>query len=139
MECGSFDRLLLYGGAAIAERTAIIVAGDAPYMRSRRKYYFQTAGELGSMAKTLTHVGYTFTIEQEILDEIPSHARYYSSVHKDGKKRSFDLARKGVFIERIIVLRKTEAKAEFKEQGPEIKSPENAAKNHRLLDYVVAP
>jgi acyl-CoA synthetase (AMP-forming)/AMP-acid ligase II len=28
MECGSFDKLLLCGGAAIAERTAIVVAGE---------------------------------------------------------------------------------------------------------------
>jgi SAM-dependent methyltransferase len=87
-------------------RYAVIVAGDAPYTRKGRKRYFQTATKLGELGCTLVHDGYTFRTVKMILDSIPSSARYYSAVHKDGKKGNRDTDRKGVRLERILILRK---------------------------------
>ena len=85
---------------------AVIVAGDAPYTRKGKKRYFGTARELGELASGLVEHNYTFKIVETIRDSIPSYSRYYSAVHKDGKKNNRDVGRKGVRLERILVLRK---------------------------------
>jgi hypothetical protein len=62
---------------------------------------------LGSLATKLSHLGYTFKLQDEFVDDIPAHARYYSAVHKDGKRGA---ARKGVQVERIIILTKVKSR-----------------------------
>jgi len=90
-------------------RHAVIVAGDAPCVVRGKTKFFKTAHELGKLATTLTTGGYTFEVETTIVDEIPSHARYYSAVHKDGKLAASDAKRKGVRLERIVVLKKVKS------------------------------
>jgi len=89
---------------------AVIIAGDAPWTCGTEKRFFATAQELGDLGTRLSYSGFTFRIEARMLDEIPAHARYYSSVHKDGRKSRKDPGRKGVRLERIIVLRKVECR-----------------------------
>jgi SAM-dependent methyltransferase len=91
-------------------RYAIIVAGDAPHTRKGKRRYFHTGTELGRLACGLIEDGYTFRVVETIRDSIPSHARYYSAVHKDGKMRNGDVNRKGVSLERILVLRKVKCR-----------------------------
>jgi hypothetical protein len=57
------------------------------------------------LATQLVDDGFTFRIEKVIVDEIPAHARYYAAVHKDGGRKN-NAQRKGVILERIVVLRK---------------------------------
>jgi hypothetical protein len=89
---------------------AVIVAGDAPYIRGGKKRYFRTATRLGKLGRGLNEGGYTFRVVETIRDSIPSYARYYSAVHKDGKKNNGDDGRKGVRVERILVLRKVKCR-----------------------------
>lgn len=90
-------------------RYAVIIAGDAPCLVDGQRGFFKTAQQLGKLATTLVTAGYTFEVEATIVDEIPSHARYYSAIHKDGKLASGDAKRKGVRLERIVVLKKVKA------------------------------
>lgn len=92
---------VLKGGGA-----AVIVAGDAPYKRRGKKLYFRTATQVGRIAGDIEQDGYTFEVRSSILDSIPSHSRYYSAVHKDGKKSVTHKDRRGVRYERILVLKK---------------------------------
>jgi len=85
---------------------AVIVAGDAPYTRRGKRRYFGTATKLGELASQMVQDNYTFRIVETIRDSIPSCSRYYSAVHKDGKKNNRDNGRKGVKLERILILRK---------------------------------
>jgi SAM-dependent methyltransferase len=94
---------------------AVIVAGDAPYSRKGKKRYFRTATKLGKLAQSLMEHGYTFRVVAIVPDSIPSSSRYYSAVHKDGKKTNSDNGRKGVRVERILVLRKVKCRS----KGPE--------------------
>lgn len=91
-------------------RHAVIVAGDAPITVDKRRAFFKTAEHLGALATTLVNDGYTFEVEATVVDDIPAHARYYAAVHKDGKKGSGEDGRKGVHVERIVVLKKVAAK-----------------------------
>jgi hypothetical protein len=84
------------------KRYAVVVAGDVPYELRRKKKIFKTASELARLASQVSHDGYTFRRVLTIRDDIPSHSRYYSSVHKDNNS----IRRKGILVERIVVLRK---------------------------------
>lgn len=86
---------------------AVIISGDAPYVVRNRKKFLRIAHVLGSLATKLSHLGYTFKLQDEFVDDIPAHARYYSAVHKDGKRGA---ARKGVQVERIIILTKVKSR-----------------------------
>jgi hypothetical protein len=88
---------------------AVIVAGDAPRYSKGKRSFFRTAEELASLASDLTHGGFTFRTEAMFVDSIPAHARYYSAVHKDGRQGMRLEERKGVHVERIVVLRKVPA------------------------------
>jgi hypothetical protein len=85
---------------------AIVIGGDAPINANGSRRFFRTADELGFLATTISFSGYGFKREATVLDGIPAHARYYSAVHKDGKKSNSDSGRKGVRLERIVILRK---------------------------------
>jgi site-specific DNA-methyltransferase (adenine-specific) len=88
---------------------AVIVAGDAPRYSKGKRSFFRTAEELASLASDLTHGGFTFRTETMFVDSIPAHARYYSAVHKDGRQGTRLEERKGVHVERIVVLKKVPA------------------------------
>jgi SAM-dependent methyltransferase len=88
---------------------AVIVAGDAPYRVGAERRFFRTAEELGALAGKLTLAGYKLKSEGVMVDNIPAHARYYSCVHKDGGSDGDDAERKGVRLERIIVMKKVNA------------------------------
>lgn len=90
-------------------RYAVIVAGDAPIATDGERRFFKCAEELGALATGLVSDGFTFKVDESIVDDIPAHARYYAAVHKDGNKGRHDAGRKGVRLERIIVLKKVEA------------------------------
>jgi len=92
-----------------ASKFAVIVAGDAPRYSKGGRSFFKTAEELASLASRITHGGFSFHTEAILVDKIPAHARYYSAVHKDGKRDVTPEERKGVHIERIIVLKKLPA------------------------------
>jgi hypothetical protein len=85
---------------------AVIIAGDVPLTVDGKRCFFETAEDLAQLATSLSLSGSTFRVEARIKDEIPAHARYYSSVHKDGMTNGNDDARKGVIIERAVVLKK---------------------------------
>lgn len=85
---------------------AVIVAGDAPVVARGKRGLFRTAEEIGVLATQLRMRGFTFVKEKTFVDSIPSHTRYYSAVHKDGKKGNNDEGRRGVRVERVVVLRK---------------------------------
>ena len=92
-----------------AEGRAVIIAGDAPCTVKKKKRFFRTAEGLALTALELRRNGYRFIVEERITDGIPAHARYYAAVHKDGKAGRD--ARKGVRLERIVVLRKVKGNA----------------------------
>ncbi len=89
---------------------AVLIAGDAPYTVKERKRFFKTAEELAAVASKLLVNGHKFIVETKMTDGIPAHARYYAAVHKDGKIAN-GAKRKGVRLERIVVLRKVKGSA----------------------------
>jgi len=89
------------------KRYAVVVAGDVPYEFRRKKKIFRTASELARLAAHVSHDGHTFRRVLTIRDDIPSHLRYYSSVHKDNNS----MRRKGILVERIVVLRKVRSRS----------------------------
>lgn len=90
---------------------AVIIGGDAPFRVRGEKRFWKTAEELGALSVRLLNNGYTFKVKEMIVDEIPAQGRYYAAVHKDGGKIGGDTERKGVKVERIVVLRKVQARS----------------------------
>ena len=89
------------------DRRAVLIAGDAPVNSGHTKTFFKTGEHLAKLASSCSVSGFTFTTEEIIEDTIPAHARYYSAVHKDGKRQEVEEGRKGVRLERVVVLKKT--------------------------------
>jgi hypothetical protein len=84
---------------------AVIIAGDAPFMAGGERKVFETARQLAKVAVESVWENFTFDIVGELVDDIPAHSRYYSAVHKDGNETE-SRSRKGVKVERIIILQK---------------------------------
>ena len=87
----------------------VIIGGDAPLRVNGGRGFWRTAEELGKLSSGLVVDGFTFVAVRTMVDEIPAQARYYAAVHKDGGGQRRNSERKGVWLERIVVLKKIRA------------------------------